>query len=167
MKPLKPGIIPPSETENVIMSMQFQWMKGNAAVRAAVGESDRTAALARIRELVESEQRECVIWMNDTYQVAVREHEHVVHLSIKRTDRKPCHDWRDLQEIKNQIVGRECEGVELYPAESRLVDSANQFHLWCVKDPEYRFPFGFTGARVVTDEPIGKSVNRPLKQEPA
>jgi hypothetical protein len=36
------------------------------------------------------------------------------------------HDWRDLQRIKNQLVGPECEAVELYPAESRKVDTANQ-----------------------------------------
>jgi len=35
-----------------------------------------------------------------------------------------------MQEIKNQICGCEAEGVELYPAESRLVDQANQYHIW-------------------------------------
>jgi len=75
-----------------------------------------------------------VAWKNDTYTVAVRDHSYgcqtLKHLSIKRNDREVIHDWRDLQEIKNMLVGKECEGIEIYPAESRLVDTANQYHLW-------------------------------------
>lgn len=56
------------------------------------------------------------------------------HLSIRRQDRQPCRDWRDFQRIKNQLAGPEYEAMEIYPAESRLVDMANQYHLWC-------FPF--------------------------
>lgn len=63
-------------------------------------------------------------------------------VSLRRTDRLPVRDWRDLQRIKNEIVGPEAEAVELFPAESRLVDGANQFHLWC-GPPGMRFPFGF------------------------
>src|SRR6516164_7566855 len=72
---------------------------------------------------------------NDRYQVFMRSipagrWPALTHLSICRIDRKPIHDWRELQEIKNALVGPEHEAVELYPAESRLVDTANQFHLW-------------------------------------
>lgn len=54
----------------------------------------------------------------------------VIHLSIKRRDRHPIHDWRHLQRIKNELVGTEYDAVELYPAERRKVDTANQYHLW-------------------------------------
>lgn len=54
-----------------------------------------------------------------------------MHLSIRRQDRQPCRDWRDFQRIKNQLAGPEWEAVELYPAESRKVDGANQYHLFC------------------------------------
>lgn len=85
----------------------------------------------------------------------------MVWLSIKRIDKGPLHDWRHLQEIKNMIVGPEHEGVELYPAESRLTDTANQYHLWVLRSPEVRFPFGFD-RRLVQDEPtVGNSVQRP------
>jgi hypothetical protein len=56
-----------------------------------------------------------------------------------------------LQQIKNQLVGEECEAVELYPSESRLVDTCNVTHLWCVTDPAYCFPFGYE-EREVSDE---------------
>ena len=73
------------------------------------------------------------------------------HLSIKRNDKKPFRDWRSLQEIKNLLIGPEHEGVELFPAESRLVDSANQYHLYVFKSPGMKLPFGWT-TRFVDDE---------------
>ncbi len=105
------------------------------------------------------------VFANDVYQVVVREVKcewgDMVHLSIKRNDREPLHDWRDLQEIKNQLVGPEHEGIELYPAESRRVDTSNQYHLWVLKEKGIKFPFGFE-ERLVTDVPISKSKNRKL-----
>lgn len=71
------------------------------------------------------------------------------HLSIKRNDREPIREWRDLQRIKNELCGPEAEAVELFPAESRLTDEANQFHLW-VFNRGYRFPFGDQVRSVLT-----------------
>jgi hypothetical protein len=68
----------------------------------------------------------------------------MTELSVKRQDRAAVHDWRDLQRIKNELVGPEHEAFEIYPAESRLVDTANQYYLWVFEDPEVRIPFGFT-----------------------
>lgn len=105
------------------------------------------------------------IYLNDVYQVHLRRQKEIVHLSIKRIDRQPIHDWRDLQEIKNQLLGEETEAVELYPAESRRVDAANQYHLWAITKPCFRFPFGFPD-RLVTEASLGKSVNRPFERTP-
>jgi hypothetical protein len=86
-------------------------------------------------------------YMNNRYLVLVRRPKddpimgRCIHLSIRRTDRGAARDWRDMQRIKNELVGPEVEAVELYPAESRLVDAANQYHLWCF--PAFRFTFGF------------------------
>lgn len=102
-------------------------------------------------------------WLNDKYQVLKRQvSDNMVWLSIKRLDRSSIHDWRDLQEIKNQLVGTECEGVELYPAEGRKVDTSNQYHLWVVTDPEYRWPFGLQG-RAVTYNSGRHYKQRPLE----
>lgn len=81
------------------------------------------------------------LWTNDLYVVHRNYYAgrdggpNMVHLSIRRADRKPCTDWRDFQRIKNQLAGPEWEGVELYPAESRLVDMADQYHIWCFDVP--------------------------------
>ena len=88
------------------------------------------------------------------------------HLSIKRVDRKPINDWRVMQAIKNALVGPEHEGVELYPNENRLVDGANQYHLFVMKDSRLTFPFGFNDGRHVTEEGMMGSTQRPLN-EPA
>ena len=121
-----------------------------------------------MRQLV-AEQHENEIWMNDQYVVHLLRWRSgpgnrlpVVQLSIRRTDRAAVRDWRDFQRIKNELVGPECEGIELYPAESRLVDAATQYHVWVVDDPEWRFPFGFDSGRMVTSKSIGGAVQRPL-----
>jgi hypothetical protein len=87
-------------------------------------------------------------WMNDQYVVNKRVQEgtsngepsEMIHLSIRRQDRAPIRDWRDFQRIKNQLAGPEWEAVEIYPAESRKVDGANQYHLWCFP---FKLGFGF------------------------
>lgn len=85
------------------------------------------------------------LYVNSRYQVTKRETgEQSCHLSIKRIDQSVVHDWRDLQRIKDELVGSECEAIELYPAQSRLVDTSNQYHLWCSCDPAFRFPVGFS-----------------------
>jgi hypothetical protein len=106
------------------------------------------------------------VYKNDTYTVIVRDADKsqvqpgcpdMIWISIKRNDRLPIHDWRDLQEIKNIFVGKENEAVELYPADKRVVDTANQYHLWAFKDKAIRFPFGFPMGLVdyETSEKVG------------
>lgn len=83
-------------------------------------------------------------------------------LSIRTVDRKARHDWRDFQRIKNEIVAPEAEAIEIYPAESRLVDTSNQFHLWVLPPGEY-VPYGFT-ERLVSDSAIAAEIG--AKQRP-
>lgn len=89
-------------------------------------------------------------WVNSRYQVLVRFTSPLTaHFSIKAHDKEPIHDWRDLQRIKNELAGPEAEAIELYPAESRLIDEANQFHLWVQHAGVGRLPIGMHGARNV------------------
>lgn len=111
------------------------------------------------------------VFVNSIYQVNVRKNRPIqegwpdmMHLSIKRRDKAVIHDWRDLQRIKNELVGPEYEAIELYPAEDRLVDSANQYHLWLFMDPKFRLNVGFKEGRLVTDKTDGTNTKqRPLK----
>jgi hypothetical protein len=56
--------------------------------------------------------------------------------------------------------------VELYPARSREYDTANQYHLYVVKDPAVRFPLGFDfGERVASEHAdVGASKQHPFDQ---
>jgi hypothetical protein len=88
------------------------------------------------------------VFVNSLYQVAMYDDApEVIWLSIKRRDKAPAKDWRHFQRIKNELVGAENEAIEIYPAESRLVDTANQYHLWVFKDPTFRIPMGFNNGR--------------------
>lgn len=109
------------------------------------------------------------IWLNSRYQVVKSlvgdgDMGPLIHLSIKRRDRASMHDWRELQRIKNELVGPDAEGVELYPAESRLVDTSNQYHLWVF--PKFKFPFGY-GDRMVALESAAGAQQRPFEDPPS
>lgn len=96
------------------------------------------------------------MWKNNLYTVTVKDDivppwGVVRWLSIKRNDRRPIHDWRDLQAIKNELCGKEIEAVEIYPASARVMDTANQYHLWAFMDGR-RLPFGIHDERLVLDD---------------
>ena len=80
--------------------------------------------------------KDTTFWANDLYLVPRKEipatdpdQKPMIHLSIRNQDHGVGHDWRDFQRIKNQLAGDDYEGVEIYPAESRKIDTANQYHL--------------------------------------
>lgn len=85
---------------------------------------------------------------NNIYQVAIRGTEvpagwpAMTHLAINRHDFAALgtEHYRDLQRIKQTLLSAKCDAVEVYPAESRLNDCVNQYHLWCLDDSAVRFP---------------------------
>lgn len=90
------------------------------------------------------------VYINDVYLVIVRpapafmNHQNfagLMWLSIRRRDGKPIRNWPDLQEIKNAFLGEQGEAIEVFPAESRRVDSANQYHLFGASN--MKVPMGF------------------------
>jgi hypothetical protein len=119
---------------------------------------DRATAIQSIAKEDDDE-----IWINDLYQVVKHPHQGMAHLNIRRIDGFPGRDWRHFQQIKNELCGEECEAVELYPAESRLIDQGNKYHLWVVTDPAYRFPFGWEKRDVDYTQHPGA---RGLRQRP-
>lgn len=59
----------------------------------------------------------------------------VIHLLVRpHNQRHP--GWAALQEIKNEVCGREAWGFEAFPRQSEVVDSANIYHIWVVTDQE-------------------------------
>ena len=111
-----------------------------------------------VRGFLEETIRKSTIYQNNLYMVFKRVISKedssffcdVTWLSIKRNDKHQITNWRALQQIKNMIMGEEVEAVQMFPKESRKVDSANQYHLWCLAEGEV-FPFGWFQGRYVND----------------
>lgn len=108
------------------------------------------------------------LWENSRYIAAVYPPQkyaegwpRVVHISFKHVSNVAISDFRDMQAIKNALVGEECMSIQIFPAESQLIDGANQYHLWCFvpdswpevdEDTEWPWlPVGFMEGRMVTD----------------
>lgn len=93
----------------------------------------------------------------------------VWHLSIKRNDKEPVMDWRDLQAIKTAVCGPEAEAMQLFPAESRVVDTANQYHLFAIMSDNGRefplIPVGWTQGTRRETKPFEKAKQRPMRGE--
>lgn len=114
------------------------------------------------------------LYLSEHYQVAIRKDPPhgfagaiIWWLSIKRIDREPIMDWRDLQAIKSQLCGAEAEAIQLFPAESRVADTSNQYHLFVFmrmggkRLP--RLPVGFQAGLVLDETKAGKAKQRPLE----
>ncbi len=141
------------------------YKQGDANTIKVVGEdglSDEEAFIRLLKFAFKSTRGQ--VYLNDKYQVIRNEIGNgMVHLSIKLINKSHEHDWREYQQIKNELIGEECEAMEIYPAESRLVDAANQFHIWGWLDSTYRIPVGFQ-ERLVLERSIAGSHQRPFKK---
>lgn len=97
------------------------------------------------------------IFINSRYQINLRgiftniePFGPTVEMSLKRRDKEPIFDWRDIQRIKNEVFGDQIYMVQVFPPEKYLVDTSNQYYFWVFL--EYEFPFGFK-ERLVSDRP--------------
>jgi hypothetical protein len=132
------------------------------------------------------------IYLNSRYQVAVYPAEspmdgwpRVVHISFKHLLNIAITDFRDMQLIKNELVGPKSYCIQIFPPEEMLVDTANQYHLWVFVPPSWSpddgpnnwsvsdkdvdhwpaMPIGFCDGRVLSETPIGKGRQRTFDDE--
>lgn len=132
---------------------------------ASVREARRISATIRpsrkwqtmVRDPRDSGLDGCPVFSNNVYTVTVRRYEQGwpigggpwAQLGIYREDGQPVADWRDMQRIKNDICGNEWEGIELFPAESRLLDPSNYRIMFCAPG----IPIGMRdGRRICTSK---------------
>ena len=84
------------------------------------------------------------VYINNRYSVqwsvVTTEIGEIVHLWVRRHDKEMPQSWGDLQRIKNKLVGAERIGVQVFPAQSELVDCANMAHLWIYPE-DWVMPF--------------------------
>ncbi len=106
-------------------------------------------AFKALSPLARQEVEQDTVYLNHMYQVNVRTMENagpngadLTMLSIKLRSKEVVKDWRHFQLIKNQLCGKESLAIEVFPPESKLVDTANQYFLWVFPD-DTLFPFIF------------------------
>jgi hypothetical protein len=117
----------------------------------------RTPTLQEKLFWIEEKVRQSETWevyRNNLYLVVIESTSPLIHLCIRRHDGRPCPDWNHMQQIKTELIGPEHEAVELFPAESRLINTTNEYHLWVHPKSGFRFPFGFSWNRFVTEKPL-------------
>jgi hypothetical protein len=128
---MKRGIEPPSPEDSIARQME-------------VNKQTREEAIATMRH--------DEFWENNLYYAGVNRFKSKspfmpsVHLALERRDHEIVRDWRHIQWIKNDILGENVEAYEIFPAESRLVDTANVYHLWAFP-AGYRIPVPIAMAR--------------------
>lgn len=57
------------------------------------------------------------------------------HLKVHRRDDKPIHNYMDMQEIKNQCLGKDAVAIEIYPKAGDFKDGSHTYHLWSNSGP--------------------------------
>jgi len=85
------------------------------------------------RAFLDADHKKSRFFVNEIYQVQATPTGRggsILHLNIRRRDGGMIWDWRHFQQIKNEIAGEDCEAVQIFPAESRKVDTSNKWHLW-------------------------------------
>ena len=101
---------------------------------------------AEAREFLKVGEANYRFFVNNLYQVQVGladDGGHCLHINIRRKDGGMFKDWLHFQQIKNEVAGPEREAVEIYPAESRKVDTSNKWHLWVLPE-NMQFKFGWS-----------------------
>lgn len=90
------------------------------------------------------------------------------HLWIKRHDEKPV-QWQEMQRIKNELIGQDRVGLEVYPAVSELIDVANMYHMW-ILPAAMKLPFTlnritYGRKRIAADEALDAINSNEIAKE--
>ena len=110
------------------------------------------------------------VWENSLYVVAVNRNMNeefgaeITEIAITRRDKDAIHDWRHFQQIKNDIAGKDCEAIEIYPNEKRLMDTANTYWLYAFPK-DYIVPFGFMTSRNILGPQEAESLMGATQRE--
>jgi hypothetical protein len=74
-------------------------------------------------------------YRNRVFSVLVRDvGDGVQHMAVTSlSQERP--SWYEMQRIKDEIAGEDRTAVEVYPPKSEIVDGADMFHIWVLRDP--------------------------------
>lgn len=92
---------------------------------------------AAARKILEDEHARGETYVNELYQVVVTPtgpDKMMLHINIRRRDGAAVFDWRHMQQIKNELAGEEREAFQIFPCESKKVDTSNKYHLFVLPE---------------------------------
>jgi hypothetical protein len=112
------------------------------------------------------------VWGSSQYTVTVHylddNRDGFVEVGIHNYHRTTHVPWRHIQQIKNEVFGPDREAVQLFPAEDRLLDAANEY--WIYVYPTGTAPMRERGVKLGMDRgrqvtydmpPMGKARQAP------
>lgn len=77
--------------------------------------------------------KDCTRLTNGYFKVTLWDEEdgigNLTYMTVSRADRKPVTGWDDLQRIKNELVGENRIGIEIYSKKEQLFEAANVRHV--------------------------------------
>lgn len=79
----------------------------------------------------------------------------VEHVTVQRMGIAGDIPWSVKQDIKNELFGKKCTAIEVFPSEKNLVDVCDVYHMWILPE-DFRLPFGIHPNR----DPKGVPVHR-------
>ena len=68
--------------------------------------------------------------VDDFYRVLIARTGKYKHLRIRRLDDKPVSSFSDMQNLKNHFLGKEVEGIQVFPKISNYVNNTNTYHIF-------------------------------------
>ena len=88
---------------------------------------------------------------------------HVEHLTIQRLCGSGDIPWAVKQEIKDELFGKKCTAIEVFPDRRNLVDVCDVYHLW-VLPMDFKLPFGIHPFRDPQCEPVERGYDFNLEK---
>jgi len=110
------------------------------------------------------------MWGNDRYTVTIthldsRERDGYLEVGVHNHNRTTIMPWSHMQQIKNEIAGPEREAVMMYPAESRLVDTANEYWIYVYPIGEAPMMAGLDRDGKEVSVPVGMNLGRHVQYQ--
>ena len=122
---------------------------------AVVGNLDAVAKqfgvpLDVVREVAAETFSNAKLYLNSIFEVEIKpatQPNGWLHLAVRRRNGVAGVTWAENQHIKDELVGPDCEGIELLPAAARLRNARQDFpSIGVCPNPAERLAFGFHGS---------------------
>ena len=68
--------------------------------------------------------------VNELYRVLIARTGKYTHIRIRRLDDKPIISFQDIQDIKNEFIGKKKAAIQVFPKETDYINNTNTYHIF-------------------------------------